>query len=101
MIFSVAKDFRVDLAVYDNTLALPPAAMDACLAGSHKPVNPHRQRLLVAAHKATRALPKAKCKAGKKAKKAIKKEEPSPRARKSEKQSPAQTSAASQNRRSK
>ena len=85
MILNVAKDFRVDLAVYDNTLAIPPVAMEACLTGSHKPVNPHRQRLLVAAHKATRALPKAKCKARKRGSKAIKKkEEPSPRAAKSE-----------------
>ena len=50
--------------------------MDACLAGAHKAVNPHRQRLLVAAHKATRALPKAKCKGKKKAKHA--KKEPCP-----------------------
>ena len=52
--------------------------MDACLAGAHKAVNPHRQRLLVAAHKATRALPKAKCKGKKKALKAIKPKQKKP-----------------------
>ena len=32
--------------------------MMACLSGNHKPINPHRQRLLVAAHKATKVLAK-------------------------------------------
>ena len=52
---STAKDFRVD---YVKSDAVPDKAMSACLAGQHRAVNPHRQRLLVAAHKKTSAPPK-------------------------------------------
>ena len=50
----VAKEFQIK---YQLNKSVPDAAMNACLEGSHKVVNPHRQRLLVAAHKATKAPP--------------------------------------------
>ena len=58
----VAKEFQIQ---YQTNKSVPDAAMNACLEGNHKVVNPHRQRLLVAAHKATKApQTKAKPKAG-------------------------------------
>ena len=53
----LAKEFSLE---YENNSTIPRGAMQACLEGQHKAVNPHRQRLLVAAHKATKAAkPKA------------------------------------------
>ena len=45
---------------------IPQAAAQACLGGVHTPVNPHRQRMLVASQKQTKLKPKAvaKSKAG-------------------------------------
>ena len=57
----VAEDFELEHGNY--TTRIPPEAVAACCAGTHSPVNPHRQRLLVAAHKATQTLPKPKAKA--------------------------------------
>ena len=51
----VTKEFKLDIV---STQAVPREAMMACLSGNHKPINPHRQRLLVAAHKATKVLAK-------------------------------------------
>ena len=53
----VAKAFKLE---FDATkcASLPSQAVQACCQGSHTPVNPHRQRLLVAAHKETKVLPK-------------------------------------------
>ena len=45
---------------------LPLCAQAACVQGAHNPVNPHRQRLLVASHKSAKlkkAEPKGKAKA--------------------------------------
>ena len=61
----VAEDFHLEYGNYITRI--PPEAVAACCAGTHSPVNPHRQRLLVAAHKATNTLPKPKAKAAKKA----------------------------------
>ena len=66
---SLAKAFEV----HDGSNILPvAAAYEACISGKHSPVNPHRQRLLVASHKEAKLQktnkkgPAAKGKAGKK-----------------------------------
>ena len=53
----VAEEFMLELR--GGSSAIPESAVRACVTGEHRPVNPHRQRLLVAAHKATKSLPKA------------------------------------------
>ena len=50
----VAEEFYVKLQLKQNTLPL--SAVTACVNGPHHAINPHRQRLLVAAHKATKAV---------------------------------------------
>ena len=63
----VAKEFEIqgNCSVSAGSDALA-AAYTACLGGKHAPVNPHRQRLLVAANKEAKAVKKG----GDKAKKA-------------------------------
>ena len=48
-----------------NPTVLPESAVQACLGGTHAPLNPHRQRLLAAANKPAKvkATPKGKSKA--------------------------------------
>ena len=60
---SVTKEFV--LPNVKNSTDLPNCVHEACIAGTHAPVNPHRQRLLVAANKAAKvkATPAAKSKA--------------------------------------
>ena len=51
--FRYSQEFEIPSDVQMKGLgSLPGGVVEAALGGTHKPVNPHRQRLLVAANKA-------------------------------------------------
>ena len=80
----LAKEFQLEQWDLEKCKDFPAAALKACTAGSHRPVNPHRQRLLVARHKEAKSVPKAKAKPkakGKAAAKATPKAKSSPKAK--------------------
>ena len=54
--------------VKSSSNALPKSLHDACLGGAHRPVNCHRQRLLVASQKPTKVNPTGNAKAKSEAK---------------------------------
>ena len=56
----LAKEISLNCSL--STSAVPTSALLACTGGPHVPVNPHKQRLLVAAHKEVKAMAKAKAK---------------------------------------
>ena len=65
------KEFYLPATYADAAIDfLPGKVREACLGGAQKPLNPHAQRLLVAAHKAAGRieLPKGKAKSKAKAK---------------------------------
>ena len=59
----ISKEFELHSHMGHHSL-IPLPAVQACLGGKHTPVNPHRQRLLVASQKQAKLKPKAaaKCK---------------------------------------
>lgn len=59
---SLAQEFRLEDCVIpdDDDDTTKAQAFRACLSGTHKPVNPHRQRLLVAANKQAKLQKPAK-----------------------------------------
>ena len=77
LIIAVSKEFEIPICQSTNLANAPAvhvaAAFQACIQGPHKPINPHRQRLLAASHKqaklekASATNKKAKAKAKKKA----------------------------------
>ena len=77
---AIAKEFEIPNALQMKGLgSLPEKVIQASLEGKHKPVNPHRQRLLVAANKAVeveKIPPAAAPKSKQKGKATANKEEP-------------------------
>lgn len=92
---AVAKEFVIPNVTEMKGLGcLPGSVVQAALGGVHKPVNPHRQRLLVAANKATECekVPGAvSSKAKAKSKPAAKKAAEAKKEEEAEKEKPAAT----------
>ena len=58
---NISKEFELHSHMGKHTV-IPQAAQQACLGGVHTPLNPHRQRLLVAAQKPAKLKAKAAAK---------------------------------------
>ena len=86
---SVTKEFV--LPNVKNSTDMPNWVHTVCVAGRHAPVNPHRQRLLVAANKSAKV--KAKPAATSKAKTSDSQQAPDPQAKPKQKATPKGTSS--------